>query len=259
MAGEEVTRNATVRVACQQLAPKLGDVEANRRLTREAVREAIAAGAGLVILPELSTSGYVFESPAEARACAEPASGPSLLGWVEEAGSRGRGRDRRVLRAGRRRSSLQLRGGRGRNRRSRRVPKDPPVGPGATLLRAGGRLCAGARDPRRADRRRGVLRPPLSGDSPRPRPGGRRADRASGESAALPTAGGAADGGHAGYGHGAFEPCVLRALRPLRARARGRVGRRKRRLRRAWLAARRTARGPWARARCRRLRPLPRA
>ena len=63
----------------------VGDLDANRRLTREAVREAVAAGAQLVVLPELSTSGYVFESPAEARACAEPATGPTLLGWAEEA------------------------------------------------------------------------------------------------------------------------------------------------------------------------------
>ena len=79
-----VVRN-TVRVACRQLAPAVGDLEANRRLTREAVREAVAAGARLVVLPELSTSGYVFESADEARACAEPASGPALLGWAEEA------------------------------------------------------------------------------------------------------------------------------------------------------------------------------
>jgi 5-aminopentanamidase len=63
----------------------VGDVEANRRLTREAVREAVGAGARLVVLPELSTSGYVFESPAEARSCAEPADGPALRGWAEEA------------------------------------------------------------------------------------------------------------------------------------------------------------------------------
>ena len=75
----------SVRVACRKLAPEVGDVAANRRLTCEAIREAIAAGARLVVLPELSTSGYVFESPAEARACAEPASGPSLRGWAEEA------------------------------------------------------------------------------------------------------------------------------------------------------------------------------
>jgi predicted amidohydrolase len=49
------------------------------------VREAVAAGARLVVLPELSTSGYVFESSYEARACAEPADGPTLAGWAEEA------------------------------------------------------------------------------------------------------------------------------------------------------------------------------
>ena len=54
-------------------------------MTFEENRIAMAASARHVVLPELSTSGYVFESPAEARACAEPASGPSLRGWAEEA------------------------------------------------------------------------------------------------------------------------------------------------------------------------------
>ncbi|HEX2045466.1 MAG TPA: nitrilase-related carbon-nitrogen hydrolase [Gaiellaceae bacterium] len=76
---------SAVRVACVQVAPVVGDLASNRRLTREAVREAVGAGARLVVLPELSTSGYVFESPEEARACAEPADGPSLAGWSEEA------------------------------------------------------------------------------------------------------------------------------------------------------------------------------
>lgn len=74
-----------VRVACPQLAPSVGDLEGNRRLTREAVREAVAAGARLVVLPELATSGYVFESADEARACAEQAGGSSLRAWAEEA------------------------------------------------------------------------------------------------------------------------------------------------------------------------------
>lgn len=74
-----------VRVACQQIAPVVGDLEGNRELTREAVRSAVAAGARLILLPELSTSGYVFESPEEARACAEPSDGPSLAAWSEEA------------------------------------------------------------------------------------------------------------------------------------------------------------------------------
>jgi 5-aminopentanamidase len=78
-------RAETIRVSCHQLAPTVGDLEANRRLTREAVREAVEAGARLVVLPELSTSGYVFESADEARACAEPAEGPTLAAWAEEA------------------------------------------------------------------------------------------------------------------------------------------------------------------------------
>jgi predicted amidohydrolase len=79
------TAHETLRVACQQLAPAIGDLDANRRLTREAVREAVAAGARLVVLPELATSGYVFDSADEARACAEPADGPTLAAWAEEA------------------------------------------------------------------------------------------------------------------------------------------------------------------------------
>ena len=75
----------SVRVACQQIAPTVGDPAGNSRLTREAIAEAVAAGARLVLLPELATSGYVFESVDEARACAEPADGPALRGWAEEA------------------------------------------------------------------------------------------------------------------------------------------------------------------------------
>jgi predicted amidohydrolase len=73
------------RVACAQIAPTVGDLEANRELTRAAVREAVAADAQIVVLPELVTSGYVFDSVDEARSCAEPAEGPALRGWSEEA------------------------------------------------------------------------------------------------------------------------------------------------------------------------------
>jgi predicted amidohydrolase len=75
----------SVRVACAQVAPTVGDLVGNRRLAREAVREAVSAGARVVVLPELVTSGYVFESVEEARSCAEPAEGPALRGWSEEA------------------------------------------------------------------------------------------------------------------------------------------------------------------------------
>lgn len=79
----------SVRIACAQLTPQVGDAEGNRRLAREGVREAIAAGAQIVLLPELVTSGYVFESAEEARSLAQPADGPALADWAEEAARAG--------------------------------------------------------------------------------------------------------------------------------------------------------------------------
>jgi len=75
----------SVRIACAQIAPAVGDAEGNRRLAREAVREAIGAGARIVVLPELCTSGYVFESAEEAEALAQPLDGPALSDWADEA------------------------------------------------------------------------------------------------------------------------------------------------------------------------------
>jgi 5-aminopentanamidase len=68
-------------VAACQLAPVLGDAAANRDLVAEAVRAAAAEGARVVVLPELVSSGYVFEDGAEALAAAEPVDGPTLELW----------------------------------------------------------------------------------------------------------------------------------------------------------------------------------
>ncbi len=57
-------------VVCRQLAPVIADLPANRELTCAAIEESIDAGAHVVVLPELATSGYVFESLAEARSVA---------------------------------------------------------------------------------------------------------------------------------------------------------------------------------------------
>jgi predicted amidohydrolase len=54
------------RVACQQLAPAIGDLEANRELCLVAINEAADAGAEVIVLPELITSGYMFSSTEEA-------------------------------------------------------------------------------------------------------------------------------------------------------------------------------------------------
>jgi 5-aminopentanamidase len=69
-------------VACCQLAPAFGDPAANRELAAAAVTRAAERGAGVVVLPELISSGYVFRSSAEARACAETADGPTVTLWA---------------------------------------------------------------------------------------------------------------------------------------------------------------------------------
>jgi predicted amidohydrolase len=73
-----------VKVACCQIAPSVSRARENVELTRTAIRDAVAAGAQLVVLPELCSSGYVFESVEEARAAAEM--GPGVLdAWAAEA------------------------------------------------------------------------------------------------------------------------------------------------------------------------------
>jgi predicted amidohydrolase len=74
-----------ITVACAQLAPVVGDGAGNRARARAAIREAVDAGARIVVLPELCTSGYVFDSPEEARALAQPPAGGALDEWAEAA------------------------------------------------------------------------------------------------------------------------------------------------------------------------------
>jgi len=76
----------TVRVAACQLSLSIGDVEGNRRQASAAVEDAAAAGARLVVLPELTPSGYVFTDETEARSLAEPLDGETVREWSELAG-----------------------------------------------------------------------------------------------------------------------------------------------------------------------------
>ena len=57
-------------IAVAQLAITIGEPDANRKAAAAAVTEAAAAGARLVVLPELCDSGYVFGDDAR-RAAAE--------------------------------------------------------------------------------------------------------------------------------------------------------------------------------------------
>ena len=74
-----------VQVACVQLAPLVGSYEANQAAVIEAVA---GAGADVVVVPELATSGYVFESAEEARSLARPAE-VALAPWVSVAAAAG--------------------------------------------------------------------------------------------------------------------------------------------------------------------------
>jgi 5-aminopentanamidase len=76
-------------IACCQLAPVLGDLAANRELSVTAVSEAVRHHASVVVLPELISSGYVFESQAEAAGCAERADGVTIGLWARLAADHG--------------------------------------------------------------------------------------------------------------------------------------------------------------------------
>lgn len=75
-----------VRVACIQMEPRVGLIEANIADTVDRIDAAAAAGARLIVLPELCASGYVFETRDEAFHLAEEVpGGPACLAWGEAA------------------------------------------------------------------------------------------------------------------------------------------------------------------------------
>jgi 5-aminopentanamidase len=74
-----------VRVACCQLATDVERPSESAARTRAAIAEAVDHGANVIVVPELSNSGYVFRSEAEAHAAAVRADGRLLQEWAAEA------------------------------------------------------------------------------------------------------------------------------------------------------------------------------
>lgn len=73
-------------IACCQFSPAFGDLDGNIAAIEAKIGEAVAAGADVVVAPELATSGYMFADADEARSLALPSSSPQFAGWFAAAG-----------------------------------------------------------------------------------------------------------------------------------------------------------------------------
>jgi predicted amidohydrolase len=75
-----------VRIACCQIDPTIGDLAANAESIEAQIRDAVGAGADVIVLPELATSGYMFTDADEARAAALTPTAPAFTKWSAAAG-----------------------------------------------------------------------------------------------------------------------------------------------------------------------------
>ena len=75
-----------INVACLQMEPRIGQVQANVARSLEMIAQAAQAGARLTVLPELCNTGYVFETREEALALSEEVpDGPTCEMWMAAA------------------------------------------------------------------------------------------------------------------------------------------------------------------------------
>lgn len=76
------------RIAAVQLSPAIANLRANVETASTAIAGALAEGADIVVLPELATSGYVFDSVEELWSVALPADAPLFHEWAALAATR---------------------------------------------------------------------------------------------------------------------------------------------------------------------------
>jgi predicted amidohydrolase len=70
-----------VRIACGQIDPTIGDLAVNAEMIEAQIRDAVKAGADVIVLPELATTGYMFADADEARAVALTPTDPAFAKW----------------------------------------------------------------------------------------------------------------------------------------------------------------------------------
>lgn len=79
-------QEALIKVAAIQVEPHVGDREHNLNNSVELIRKAARDGVKLMVLPELCSSGYMFNSRAEAMASAQPVpEGATVQAWLAAA------------------------------------------------------------------------------------------------------------------------------------------------------------------------------
>ena len=78
---------AQTRIACCQITPMIGDLAGNTDLIATQISAAATAGAQVIVLPELATSGYVFADADEARSVAITTAAREFDAWAAAAGT----------------------------------------------------------------------------------------------------------------------------------------------------------------------------
>ena len=70
--GSTTRDEAKIKIDCIQMQPAIAEIEANVAHGIELINRAAELGAKLIVLPELSNTGYMFQSREEAFALSEP-------------------------------------------------------------------------------------------------------------------------------------------------------------------------------------------
>jgi predicted amidohydrolase len=70
-----------IRIAANQLAPTIADFSANEELSIATVHRCVADGVQLIVMPELTLSGYMLASAEEVRSVAITADHPVFTAW----------------------------------------------------------------------------------------------------------------------------------------------------------------------------------